>query len=158
VLWLGNNPQYDRIAADFSRFGGYSPAGLFPRLPRTAPRTESDVSDEYRAAALSHIAREPLKWITRAPHKIWNMWRPVEAGASLRHTFVALTIYPALMVGAAAGLFLAWRRPSAIPLSVFLAANVVLHAAVTGEMRFRIPLWPAVIPFFAVAVDRMLGL
>ena len=37
-------------------------------------------------------------------------------------------------------------------------ANVVLHAAVTGEMRFRIPLWPAAIPFFAVAVDRMLGL
>ena len=28
VLWLGNNPQYDRVATDYSRFGGYSPAGM----------------------------------------------------------------------------------------------------------------------------------
>ena len=65
-------------------------------------------------------------------------------------------MYLVLIVGAAAGLLIAWRREAAIPLWVFLAANIALHAAVTGEMRFRIPLWPALIPFFAVAVDRAL--
>ena len=85
VLWLGNNPEYDRVASDFAQFGGYSPAGLFPRLRGLKGRTEAEVTDIYQAAAIAHIENDPGRWMRRAPHKLWNMWRPAEAGASPRH-------------------------------------------------------------------------
>lgn len=157
VMWLGNNPAYDRIAADFARFGGYSAAAEFPAMPSLHAYTESEATAAYRGAALAHIAEHPWSWLARAPHKIWNMWRPVEAGTSLRHRMVAYVVYPALIFGAAIGVVIAWRCSAAMPLLVFLAASFALHAAVIGETRYRLPLWTAIIPFFAVAVDRALG-
>lgn len=153
ALWLGNNPGYDRVRSDFSQLGGYSPAALFPPLPETRGRRESDVNHIYTEAAIDHIVSHPWRWIARAPHKLWNMWRPAEVASSPRHQAIAWTVYPALLFAAALGLMRSRGVEGAWPLRVFLLANLMLHAAVTGEMRFRIPLWPAVMPFAALGLS-----
>ena len=155
VLWLGNNPAYDRIAIDFTRFGGYSPAAAIPPLEAARGRREIDVDRLYTAAAVSHISAHPAAWLARIPHKLWNMWRPAEVTSSERHRVIAWTVYPALLALTAFGLIAARDIPESRPLVLFLATNVAMHALVTGELRFRIPLWPAIIPFASLAIVRM---
>lgn len=155
VLWLGNNPGYDRLASDFSRFGGYSPAAAFAPLQETRGRPEIDVNRIYTQAAISHIISQPWRWIARMPHKLWNMWRPAEVTSSVRHQVVAWTVYPALLIASVFGLMESRGMDASWPLRVFLVSNLVLHAAVTGELRFRIPLWPALMPFAAFGVTRV---
>jgi len=155
VMWLGNNPAYDEVAFDFARFGGYALSPVFKRLPQAAGLPEMEVDRVYREAAWSHITAHPVKWVLRAPHKLWNMWRPVESTASWRHRAVALTLYPPLMAASLLGMLLACRIRGAWPLHACILATLALHAASAGVLRFRLPLWPALIVFAGFAVDRM---
>jgi 4-amino-4-deoxy-L-arabinose transferase-like glycosyltransferase len=154
VMWLGNNPGYDEVAFDFTRFGGYALSPVFKRLPQAAGLPEMEVDRVYREAAWSHIAAHPAKWVLRAPHKLWNMWRPVESTASWRHRAVAIVLYPPLMAASLLGMLLAWRMRGAWPLHACILATVALHAMSVGVLRFRLPLWPALIVFAGFAVDR----
>jgi 4-amino-4-deoxy-L-arabinose transferase-like glycosyltransferase len=158
VLWLGNSPDYDRIAANLNYFGGYAPAGSIlgtrTRLQETLGRTEIDIDAIYRRAAIRHIANNPRGVLTRAPSKLWNMWRPAYVGSSGRNLLVSWTIYPLLLLAALAGIIISIRIPAAWPIVVFLVLNVGFHAVATGAIRFRAPLWPALLPFAALTIER----
>ena len=140
VFWLGNNPGYDRReSADFVKWAGYTP--MFPPLPDAIGKPEADVDRIFRAAALQHIVAHPGLWLKRAGDKLWNMWRPTLSGSSRRHTIVAWTFYVPLLALSVAGLALSWpARTRAWPLWVFLATHLALHGAITGAIRFRVPL------------------
>lgn len=154
VFWLGNNPAYDRLLVDFQRLGGYAPALQFEPVPQTAGKTEMEIDRIYQNAAVGHIAAHPVLWLARMPHKMWNMWRPLLSTSSFRHRVVGYPSYLAMIAASSLGLLLAWNRRGAWLLWTFLLLNIGLHAVVTGAVRFRLPLWPALIPFAAVGVER----
>lgn len=170
VLWAGNNPEFDLYEhPDFGRYGGYTimfepPADLQQEL-KGKSQMESDRI--YSRRAQEHIFDHPGTFVIRALHKTWNMWRPAFSGASFQNKLVSYTFYPILLLLSLTGIFLAWRsqtgkfsganfllnltKPIGL-LSVFLILHLLLHAIVNGEIRFRVPLWIALIPFASFAV------
>jgi len=156
VFWLGNNPGYDRRESpDFIRYGGYT--AMFPGLAEAAGKSEIEANRIYRQAAINHIIAHPGLWVERGFHKLWNMWRPTFSHSSWRNRLLAWTLYPALLGLSVCGLIAAWpERARAWPLFVFLLGNLLIHFTITGEIRFRVPLWVALIPFAAVSITRMI--
>jgi len=157
VLWLGNNPEYDRMASDLGRFGGYGPVASFGpvlgRLPEAAGLSEMESYAVYRGAAIAHITEHPERIPRRIFHKMWNMWRPMHSTASWRQQIVAGISYPVLILLSGVGFLGFLRRRTAWPLHVFLILSVALLAVGIGAIRYRVPLWTALIPFAAGTVD-----
>lgn len=169
VFWLGNNPAYDLFEhPDFARFGGYTI--MFEPPPELAAelngKSEAERGRIYARHARSHIFADPAAFFVRGLHKNWNMWRPGFAGSSWRNRLVSLTFYPVLLLLFLAGVVLAARRagkelldPAAAPaglLLTFLLVHLAMHSVITGEIRFRVPLWAAIIPFAALALEKTL--
>jgi hypothetical protein len=156
VFWLGNNPGFDRRESpDFIKYQGYT--AMFPQLPESAGKSEIEVNRIHREAAFAYIKAEPLLWIRRAFDKLWNMWRPVFSGSSMTHRIIGYTVYPLLLGLALAGMVLSRRDFNRTwPLLAFIAIHLLLHGAITGEIRFRIPLWAALIPFSALTISRLI--
>ena len=157
VFWLGNNPAYDRKDhPDFERFGGYT--AMIPPLREVMGKSEVEANRIFYKAAMQHIASHPGLWVARAAHKTWNMWRPVFSQSSSRHKLIGWTLYPALLGLSLVGLCLSWPlRDRVWPLWVFLLLNLLAHSAITGEIRFRVPLWAALMPFAALSLSRVVG-
>jgi 4-amino-4-deoxy-L-arabinose transferase-like glycosyltransferase len=155
VLWLGNNPAYDRRdSPDFAQFGGYTPTHFNP-LAEALDKTEVERNQIYRDAAVRHIEAHPWLWMARGVHKLWNMWRPTYSNSSFRHQVLGWTLYPALLFLAIIGLWNAGRSPLTWPLVAFLLAHVLVYFTVTAEIRFRAALWTVLIPFAAATLSRL---
>jgi 4-amino-4-deoxy-L-arabinose transferase-like glycosyltransferase len=177
VFWLGNNPEYDRYEhPDFQRFGGYT--AMFKPPPELAiqlrDKTEAEQNQFFARQALRHIYDQPGAFLTRALHKTWNMWRPTFSGSSFQNKLISFTVYPLLLLLSLFGIFLAWRKALAESfnlknfllhltkpvglLCVFLLIHLLIHAVINGEIRFRVPLWTALIPFAAFTITYGLNL
>lgn len=169
VLWLGNNPEYDLYAhPDFQKFGGYT-AMIEPDeelIERLNGKSSAERNRIYREAALAHIKNHPSEFLKRAAHKNWNMWRPNFSNSSGRNNLISFTFYPLILFSALIGMFLALlnlrgRFPEKIlhPVSIFaliFLVHIFIHSVVTGEIRFRVPLWVVLIPFSAFAFSILL--
>ncbi len=167
VFWLGNNPQYDAYEhPDFARFGGYTAmikpgTDLASRL-KTSKKTSNSV---YADAAWEHIKSDPAAFLKRALHKNWNMWRPNFSGSSTRNSLISFTFYPLMLFTAFIGMFLAWKKfggsyirkivsPVGLLIAVFLM-HILIHSVITGEIRFRVPLWIVLLPFSAFTLTEI---
>lgn len=173
VFWLGNNPEYDLYEhPDFTRFGGYTVMFKPPPevLQEFTENSEMEADRVFARQARRHILAHPGAFLIRAAHKTWNMWRPTFSGSSFYNKLISYTIYPLLLLLSLSGIFLASRRlrerlsikmfllkltePCGL-LCVFLLIHLLLHAAINGEIRFRVPLWIALIPFASLTVLKI---
>jgi len=166
VLWLGNNPQYDEYKhPDFTKFGGYTVMFRWDKhlAEKLKNKSQAEVNATFANAAFQHIKSKPLAFITRAFHKTWNMWRPNFSNSSLRNSLVSYTFYPFILVTSLIGMFLAWNskedasgkklgHPIGVLLLIFLM-HLLIHSIITGEIRFRVPLWVVLIPFSAYTLS-----
>lgn len=134
VLWQGNSPG----ATGGSR--GYVDGLDFDPLPQLDHLPEADRDAVYRREALAWMAEHPGRVAALAPRKTWNMWRPTYEGASRLNSLVTWATYPALLVAAALGLWRTRRISVGRLLWVFLAYHLVVHALITGMIRFRVPI------------------
>ena len=165
VVWLGNNAEYDRYEhPDFIVFGGYTV--MFKRPAETSGTTEAESNRKFYELARKHIFQEPLEFIKRGFHKTWNMWRPNFSGSSLRNGLLSYSFYPLILLTALFGMFLCWRKlkgnfwqklsnPVSL-LILFFLFHLLIHAVITGEIRFRLPLWLVLIPFSAFTFSLVL--
>jgi hypothetical protein len=170
VLWLGNNPEYDLYEhPDLKRFGGYTV--MFKPPPQLGEqlegKTETEANQIFAEQARQHVYNYPQAFFTRVLHKTWNMWRPTFSVSSFQNKLISCTLYPLLLIFSLCGIFLAWRghigklsiknllsnltEPVGL-LTVFLLIHLALHAVINGEIRFRVPLWIALIPFASFAI------
>jgi len=170
VFWLGNNPEYDKFEhPDFQKFGGYTTMFSPPDKLKAELDGKSEVERNriFSSAARQHIFNHPTAFLIRATHKNWNMWQPAFSISSRRNLLLSWTLYPALLFLSLAGIALAWRRsetgnriteiikPVGL-LSIFLLIHIAMHTVITGEIRFRVPLWTALIPFAALIVNLII--
>jgi hypothetical protein len=130
-------------------------------------KSETERNRIFAHTAWQHIFNHPTAFLIRAAHKNWNMWRPAFSGSSWRNLLLSWTLYPALMFLSLAGIALAWRgsysgkqitdiiKPVRL-LSVFLLIHIAMHIVITGEIRFRVPLWTALIPFAALTINLII--
>jgi hypothetical protein len=170
VFWLGNNPEYDLYEhPDFTRYGGYTV--MFKPPPELGKqvynKSEPESNRVYAGEARRHIFNQPQAFFTRALHKTWNMWRPTFGISSFQNKLISYSFYPLLLLLSLAGIYLAWRRKTIDTekskifarltepiglLTAFLLVHLAMHAVINGEIRFRVPLWIALIPFSAFAL------
>jgi len=155
VFWLGNNPEYDRFE---TKQGGYT--AMFLPFPEDVRRDdEVQANQSFSHAAWQHIFEHPVNFIIRGFHKMWNMWRPAFSGSSWRNLLVSWTVYPLLLISSLRGIFnslkskeYTQRKLVASVLVWILLTHLAIHFLITGEIRFRVPLWVVLIPFSALAL------
>ncbi|MFV0389378.1 MAG: glycosyltransferase family 39 protein [Pyrinomonadaceae bacterium] len=166
VFWLGNNSQYDRYDhKDMVEFGGYT-AMIMPdkaMLQALANKSEAESNDYFFQKATDHILENPKAFLIRAGNKNWNMWRPTFSNSSFRNKLFSYTVYPVMLLLSLFGMALAFVNSGksfleritspAFVLIIILLGNVLIHSTVTGEIRFRVPLWVILIPFAAFALN-----
>jgi len=160
VFWLGNNPEYDRFEhPDFTKWGGYTL--MFNNFPEEVKgKTEVEADQVFSQTAWQHIFAHPFNFVVRGFHKTWNMWRPTFSGSSWKNLLVSWTIYPMLLLLSLSGIWLSLRKrlvtaqtvAAGVLVWIFLT-NLLIHFTITGEMRFRVPLWTVLIPFAALTVS-----
>ncbi len=168
VLWLGNNPEFDKYEhPDFARFGGYT--AMIPLdstiRQKLKDKTPVEQNEIFAKSAWEHIKNYPAAFAKRALYKNWNMWRPNFSVSSWRNNLISYTFYPIVLFGALGGIFLAWKSttegfPANLGNALFLLIAVLLmhiliHSVITGEIRFRVPLWIVLIPLSAFFWVRM---
>jgi hypothetical protein len=163
VFWLGNNPEYDLFEhPDFTKWGGYTL--MFNKFPAEVQgQTEVGRDRNFRQAAWRHIWAHPFNFIIRGFHKTWNMWRPAFSGSSWKNLLVSSTVYPALLLLALWGIWRSIRKEpitsqtiAAGALAWIFLTNLLIHFTITGEIRFRVPLWTILIPFAAQSFSEIL--
>lgn len=164
VFWLGNNPEYDRFEhPDFTKWGGYTL--MFNNFPEEVKgKTEVEQNLVFSQAAWQHIFAHPFNFVRRGFHKTWNMWRPTFSRSSVKNLLISWTIYPALLLLSLSGIWLALKkrfmRAETIGAGVLvwiLFTNLLIHFAITGEIRFRVPLWTVLIPFAALTISVIIS-
>ncbi len=162
VLWLGNNPEFDRFDhPDMVRYGGYttmfSIRDQFNDEFDDKTQIESDAI--FRRAAIEHIVDNPKQFFIRGVYKNWNMWRPAFSGSSWRNKVLSYTIYPLMLISALFGMAICWftdkdsvseklTKPYFYLIAIFFM-HILIHSVITGEIRFRVPTWIVLIPFSA---------
>lgn len=160
VFWLGNNPEYDRFEhSDFTKWSGYTV--MFNDFPEEIKgKTEVEADGIFSRTAWQHIFAQPVSFVVRGFHKTWNMWRPAFSGSSWKNLLVSWTVYPTLLLLSLSGIRLSLRkglittRTVAVSVLVWiLLTNLLIHFAITGEIRFRVPLWTVLIPFAALTIS-----
>ncbi|MGD8561478.1 MAG: glycosyltransferase family 39 protein [Desulfarculaceae bacterium] len=138
-LYLGNAPG----ATGGS--GGHLIWGTDVTLPPPPPTGMRPTawSRELASRVGQYLLQNPGHFFRRLPHKVYNMWRPTWAGASLRNWLLVGGIY-LLIMGLA--LFCLARRQCArkgLFLWAFVLYHVAVHALIFGIIRYRIPVEPA---------------
>ncbi len=164
VFWLGNNPEYDRFEhPDFSKWGGYTL--MFNDFPEEVKgKNEVEVNQIFSQIAWQHIFAHPFNFVVRGFHKTWNMWRPAFSGSSVKNLLVSWTIYPLLLLLSLIGIWLSFRndastaeqRVGASVLVWIFLTNLLICFTITGEIRFRVPLWTVLIPFAALSFSKII--
>lgn len=165
VFWLGNNPEYDAFEhPDLTKFGGYTV--MFTSFPPEVRQADNEVAanDAFREAAWRHIFDHPFTFIIRGLHKTWNMWRPTFSQSSWRNLAVSWTIYPLILFSALGTMLYcsvsketASQRLAILILMWILITHLAIHFLITGEIRFRVPLWVVLIPFSALFFSTLLS-
>lgn len=164
VFWLGNNPEYDRFEhPDFSKWGGYTL--MFNDFPEEIKgKNEVEVNQIFGQIARRHIFAHPFDFVVRGFHKMWNMWRPAFSRSSAKNLLVSWTIYPLLLLLSLSGIWLAFRSNAVTEAQTIAAGvlvwifltNLLIHFTITGEIRFRVPLWTLLIPFAALSFSKII--
>ena len=154
VLWLGYNPNTREHHAN-----GYVSSEPLPE--RIDPgSSEADVYRAYLHAAGEFLASHPYTVVTYAPHKIWNMWRPVFGGSRI-HTWIFIGgSYLLLLALGGIGVWVAQRRQLSSRL-LFLHAYVFVlsatHALLIGEIRYRMPVEPVLAIYAGLGAAHIVG-
>ena len=157
AIWYGNNPN----VAAYHR-GGYA---YEPPLPQPAPPglgtdTEAARSAVYGRALRAYLSDHPLSVVEDMPLRLWNMWRPVFAGASARNWLVIGGSYLIVLALSVAGLAATLRRgahPGVRYVQLYVITLALFHALVIGEIRYRMPIEPALAVFAGIAAARAAG-
>jgi len=146
VMWQGNSPG----ATGGSR--GYVDDQDFKSLPLPPGITEAQQYHVYSQAVRDYLTQHPLSLIQRIPAKLWNQWRPVYAGSSLRNWLVTGVSYLFLVVCAAVGLvFTRKGEPRAVRYPQFFLLTLLgMNVIVTGMIRFRLPMEAAMAAFAGI--------
>lgn len=135
--------------------GGYDPH--VPREPSFAALGEVEQARHYARAAIGFALRNPSRELHLSARRFWNTFRPAYDVASLRNRWLAYLTYVPLVVFGVAGMILTARDPALRLLHIFVLFHVVFHSIVAGELRFRMPIHPALTIFAAVAALRLSG-
>jgi 4-amino-4-deoxy-L-arabinose transferase-like glycosyltransferase len=157
AIWYGNNPN----VAAYHR-GGYA---YEPPLPQPAPPglgtdMEAERSAVYGRAVRDYLSDHPLSVVEDMPLRLWNMWRPVFAGASARNWLVIGGSYLIVLALSLAGLTITLRRrahPGVRYVQFYVLTLALFHALVIGEIRYRMPIEPALAVFAGIAVAHAVG-
>lgn len=115
----------------------------------------ADQQRAYLALAWQGIRERPLWLLTSIPHKLWNMWRPNYAGASIRNHLLFDPPYLFAVIFGIVGmrmLRLHWRKYSLLYL--FVVFHVALHGLLYGIIRYRLPVEPVLLLFAAEGFFR----
>ncbi|MCU1485738.1 MAG: family glycosyltransferase, 4-amino-4-deoxy-L-arabinose transferase [Actinomycetia bacterium] len=136
ILWQGNSPG----ATGGTR--GYMDSADYDQLPMPKGTTEIGVYHRYLDGSTSWMKAHPGRVVALAPKKLANLLRPTYADASTLNDLATLATYPMLVGFGIAGLVLIRRRDRLVGdlFVLFLAYHLVVHATVTGMIRFRVPI------------------
>lgn len=134
VLWQGNSPHATGGTRGYVDLQDFEPL----QFPEETDEVERDRI--YMRRALEWMREHPTEVLALAPRKLANMWRPSWEGASTLNLIVTLLTYPVLIALSLIGLVLIRKQPFIWIIGVFLVYHLLLHALVTGMIRFRLPL------------------
>jgi 4-amino-4-deoxy-L-arabinose transferase-like glycosyltransferase len=152
VLWQGNSPD-----ATGGTRGYVDLADFKPLPPPEEPLSEAASDRRYGREAVEWMVGHPLEVIELAPRKLANMFRPTYAGASALNVAVTLATFPALILLGVTGVPLLWRRALNGRLIVaLLAFFLLIHALITGMIRFRLPVEMILVVPGALAASALL--
>jgi 4-amino-4-deoxy-L-arabinose transferase-like glycosyltransferase len=124
--------------------GGHLAWGSDVKMPPgPAPGvSENAWSGQLARQAIDNLITQPGLFWQRLPGKIWNMWRPTWAGASMRNLVMVGGIYIVLVCLALLCPFSAACRKRSGVLWGYLGYHVLVHALIYGIVRYRIPVEP----------------
>jgi 4-amino-4-deoxy-L-arabinose transferase-like glycosyltransferase len=127
--------------------GGHLSWGVDVDRPPPPPpgAGEAERSRRLMGLALEGLAENPALVWQRLPAKVWNLWRPVWEGASLKNRLAVGGAYLAAWAGALLCLLSPGGARRGALLWGFLLYHAAVHAVVYGIIRHRIPLEPALI-------------
>jgi hypothetical protein len=152
VLYAGNNPR--------NRSGGGNEDVDYDRRAFREIKDPLARDRALRDAAIAYIVSDPAHFVKMAGLKFLRFWRlwPENARYSnpLAIAVSVLSIVPVLLL-AGVGAFLARRELRRLsPVLLFGAGYTLLHMALVGTIRYRLPLEPFLICFSGVAISAML--
>lgn len=136
--------------------GGDSTAGVdYVQYPNAEGHDVEHVA-LYRADVVQGLTKHPERVVTRIPHKLWNMWRPNYAGASLRNNLIFVPLYVFMVLFGCIGVWLLRKKAMHLfLLYAYLAYHVVLHGVLYGIIRYRLPVEPVMLLFAAEGSFQM---
>jgi 4-amino-4-deoxy-L-arabinose transferase-like glycosyltransferase len=139
-LYAGNAPDSTGGSGGHLSWG-QDVARLPPGPPGAGGAAESR---RLTQLTLEGLARRPELIWQRLPAKLWNLWRPTWEGASWKNRLALGGVYLAAWAGAGLCLLKPRGRRGGL-LWGYLLYHAVVHAAIYGIIRHRIPLEPALL-------------
>lgn len=152
VLYAGNNP--------LNRSGGAARGVDYDRSRFDAIADPVARDRAMRDAAIAYIMEDPGRFLSMAWVKFVRMWRPWPSheayGNPLAVAVSVLSFVPVLLL-AVVGLVLRRRDVLRLaPILLFGLGYTALHMALSGTIRYRLPLEPFLICFSGVAVGALI--
>lgn len=147
TMYLGNNP-----AATGGTGGEWTirDGGGYPPEEQVGPLFTLEADRKLSAMAVDYIRTHPRRFAVLAMKKLWNMWRPYYAKASVLGKAITAAMYVPAMLLAALGLgrcLGAWRRHGAALAAI--AVFVFVHMIAISEIRYRYPVMPILLCYTA---------
>ena len=140
-LWIGNHP----LAlgdGDLSTNPALGRANA-ELLGRHARLTAEELEPIYYREALSHVAQDPLSWLTLLARKLFYQWVPVGPSYTARsalYLWSSILSYGLVLPFALAGAIRLWRLGQTPVALGLMAGSVVLTSLLFfPHERFRIP-------------------
>jgi 4-amino-4-deoxy-L-arabinose transferase-like glycosyltransferase len=151
TLYAGNNP--------LNRTGGAARGVDYDRTSFDAIRDPVARDRAMRDAAIAYIIEEPGRFLSMAWVKFVRMWRAWPSHESYSNPLVVaasvLSFVPVLLL-AAIGLILSRRQLRRLaPILLFGLGYTLLHMALVGTIRYRLPLEAFLICFSGVAISAL---
>jgi 4-amino-4-deoxy-L-arabinose transferase-like glycosyltransferase len=152
VLYTGNNP--------LNRSGGATRGLDYDRSRFDAIADPVARDRAMRDAAVAYIMEDPGRFLSMAWVKFVRMWRPWpshEAYANPVAVAISVLSFVPVLWLAAAGLVLRRREIRRLaPILLFGLGYTAVHVALTGTIRYRLPLEPFLICFSGVAISALI--
>ncbi len=159
--WLTNRAGislYDgvRPGAD-----GGSDLGAIKRAPEVAGLDEVAWNAYFQARSRELLVQDPLRIVTLAGRKLLRTWSPWPNAADYQQVWIRIlagTWTAAVLITAAIGFAVLWRRHRAAALLLILPALYVtgLHLLFVGSVRYRLPVMPPLEVLSAIGVGVLL--